>query len=297
MPHTISNGRLTTLVTDTGAGGASFDGFALTRYVPDRTRDGDGIWLYVRDLESGEYWSAGLQPVPRAPDAYRVRAAPGLVEIVRTDGALELTTEVCVAAVDAELRRYTLHNRGERPRRLELTTYAEAVLNSAAGDAAHPAFSKLFVQTEYTPTDELLLARRRLRSPHDEPLFLAHRLLTDDPGASAAEHETDRMRFVGRGRTTAHPCALDAGARLSGATGNVLDPILSLRRVVTVAPGERVRLVAVLGAGNTREAVEGIAARFDSVSAADVAFARAAAQGELAPVDVDDMSSSRDDAR
>ncbi|HEU4630351.1 MAG TPA: hypothetical protein VFS08_11445 [Gemmatimonadaceae bacterium] len=287
MPHLLSNGRFTTLVTDAGAGGASFEGLAVTRYVPDRTRDGDGIWLYVRDLESGEYWSAGLQPVARPPDAYRVRVGPGLVEIVREDGALALTTEICVAAVDAELRRYTLANRGDRPRRLELTTYAEVVLNRAAADAAHPAFSKLFVQTAHAPIDELLLAWRRLRSPGDEPLWLVHRLVTDDPGAGALEHATDRMRFLGRGRTTARPWALHRGVRLGSITGNVLDPILSLRRFVTVAPGERVQLLAVLGAGRTRQDVEAIGARFESVSAADQAFARAAAQGEPAPVTID----------
>jgi cyclic beta-1,2-glucan synthetase len=288
MPHSLTNGRFTTLVTPTGAGGASYEGFALTRYVPDRTRDADGVWLYVRDLENGEFWSAGLRPVLRAPDAYRVRFAPGLAEFVRTDGELEVVTELCIGIVPAELRRYTIVNHGQRPRRLELTTYAEAVLNTAAADESHPAFSKLFVQTEFAVINEALLARRRLRSPDDAPLWAVHRFLTDDPGAGVVEYGTDRMRFIGRGRTTARPRALDPGVRLSGVTGNVLDPILSVRRTVVVAPGVRVRLLAVLGAGGTRQEVDEIAARFESVASADVAFGRAAEQGALADVALDD---------
>ena len=277
-PHRLANGDFATTVGATGAGGACLGDFALTRWTPDRTRDADGVWLYVRDLDEGTYWSAGLQPVPRVPDAYQARVAGGRVELARRDGELELTTEICVAPEgDAELRRYTIVNHGARPSRLDLTTYAEAVLNTPAGDWSHPAFSKLFVQTEYDAAREALVARRRLRSPEDEPLWLVHRLVGGD---AAAGHETDRMRFVGRGRTTADPRALEAREPLSGTTGNVLDPVLCLRRAVTVAPGATVRLLAVLGGGHTRAAVDAVAERYATVESADDAFARTAAHGD-----------------
>ena len=283
----LTNGDFATRVGAAGGGGASLGDLALTRWVPDRTRDADGVWLYVRDLESGAYWGATLQPVPRAPDGYRARFADGGVELVRRDGDVEVTTGICVAPEgDAELRRYTVANHGTRPRRLELTTYAEAVLNGAAGDMAHPAFSKLFVQTEYDAAREALVAKRRLRSPGDEPLWLAHRLVADD-AAGLPELETDRMRFLGRGRTTANPRALEVREPLSGATGNVLDPVLCLRRVVTVAPGATVRVLAVLAAGRTREAMEAAVSRYADVASADDAFARAAERGDYADVGVE----------
>jgi N,N'-diacetylchitobiose phosphorylase len=282
--HLLSADRFTTLVTPAGGGHATFDGFALTRWTPDRTSDGGGTWLYLRDVERGTVWSAGAQPVATPPDGYRVRAGSALVEIVRRHGEIELTTEICVTA-DAELRRYTLVNHGATPRRLELTTYAEAVLNTAAGDAGHPAFSKLFVQTEWLAAYEALLARRRLRSPDDAPLFLVHRLVSDGAEGSVG-YETDRARFIGRGRTTASPRALDDGVALGGGVGNVLDPVLCLRRTVTVAPGATVRLVALLGAAHERKAAEAIAARHATVEAADAAFARASAQGGMTEVEV-----------
>jgi cyclic beta-1,2-glucan synthetase len=268
----LTRGDFTTLVSSAGAGMASLGEFALTRWAPDRTRDAEGIWLYVRDRETGAYWGAGLQPVPRRPDAYEATLGERRARLVRRDGDLELTTEVCIAPEgDAELRRYTLVNHGARPRRLELTTYAEAVLNTPMGDWSHPAFSKLFVQTEWDAAGEALVARRRLRSPEDEPLWLVHRLVGE--AGAATEHETDRMRFVGRGRTTANPKALETGRALSGTVGNVLDPVLALRQSAVVEPGATVRLLAVLGAAHTREGADQVAGRYASVRDADAAFA------------------------
>ncbi len=270
----MSNGRMSTILTAAGGGYSAFDGYALTRWAPDRTRDADGFFFYLRDAESGAVWSAGLQPVGRRADRYEVRLGAGRAEIVREDGGIETRTEVCVApADDAELRRITLANRGDRARTVELTTYAEVVLGTPAGDAGHPAFSKLFVQTGWWPERESLAAWRRLRSPEDEPLWVAHRLVG---GGEPAGRETDRARFLGRGRTTAAPRALDADARLSGTVGNVLDPVLALRRRIVLEPGASASVLAVLAAGRTREAVEALVDRYASPEAAGRAFREAA---------------------
>ncbi|MEJ7809850.1 MAG: hypothetical protein WKG32_05460 [Gemmatimonadaceae bacterium] len=284
----LSNGRYTALVSDAGGGGSSFRGYALTRWAPDRTQDADGFVVYVRDLESGAYWSAARQPVPRAPEAWGAGFLPGCVELAREDDGVETLTELCVAPdADAELRRITLHNRGARARRLDLTTYAELVLNTAAGDAGHPAFSKLFVQTGWLAERQALLAWRRLRSPEDDPLWAAHWLVADGGvGLAVPEWETDRARFLGRGRTTASPRALDGGVRLSGTVGNVLDPVFSLRRAVDLAPGESVEITSVLAAAGTRGELEALAERFRAPQAIEEAFRRAEERAESALADV-----------
>jgi N,N'-diacetylchitobiose phosphorylase len=266
----LRRGDYAVLLTAAGGGGSSYRGFALTRWTADRTRDADGFFVYLRDADTGRVWSAGYQPVGRAADAYEAHLAGGRAEIVRRDAAIETRMEIRLAAEgDAELRRIRLTNRGDAPRRIEVTTCAELVLNTPGGDAAHPAFSKLFVQTGWMADREALVAWRRLRSPDDEPLWTLHRLLAED---GTPEYETDRSRFIGRGRTLQAPAAMDAGARLSGTVGNVLDPVFSLRRIVTVAPGESVTLVALLGAGRTEQDVEAVADRYPSLSAADAAF-------------------------
>ncbi|HYR08218.1 MAG TPA: hypothetical protein VEQ60_10635, partial [Longimicrobium sp.] len=269
----LRRGDYALLLTAAGGGGSSYRGFALTRWTADRTRDADGFFVYLRDVDadSGARWSAGYQPVCRAAEAYQAHLAGGRAEIVRRDLGIETRLEVRLASEgDAELRRIRLTNLDDRPRRIEVTTCAELVLNTPGGDAAHPAFSKLFVQTGWMEDRQALVAWRRLRSPDDEPLWVIHRLIAEDRGAP--EYETDRARFIGRGRTLERPAAMDAGARLSGTVGNVLDPVFSLRRTVTLQPGESATLVAFLGAGRTREDVEAIADRYADAPAADAAF-------------------------
>ncbi|HET9985323.1 MAG TPA: hypothetical protein VFQ38_17110 [Longimicrobiales bacterium] len=282
----LSNGRLTSRLTAAGGGGVSYRGLALTRWTPDTVTDADGVWIYLRDLDSGALWSAGRRPARREPEAYEARLAPGIVSIRRVDDGIETLLEVCVPpGDDVELRRVRLANRSGRPRRLEVTTYAEVVLAPAAADAAHPAFSKLFVQTEHVPESDALLARRRPRSPEDEPLWLAHALSGGAPPADGAGHETDRARFLGRGRSAAAPAALDPGAALAGTVGAVLDPVLSLRRVVELAPGATATLVAVLAAAPERAAALELAVRWTASDATaaggavDTAFADAASAG------------------
>ena len=146
----------------------------------------------------------GRRPTSRAahePDSYDVMFAEDRAEFVRRDGALTTTLDVVVSPEDdAEVRRVSIANAGSRARDIELTSYAEIVLAPPLADAAHQAFSKLFVQTEYLAGVG--------RHPGDAP--------APQPGRARAlgraiwrssrarrvgelEIETDRARFLGRG--------------------------------------------------------------------------------------------------
>ena len=153
----------------------------------------------------------------------------------------------------------TLVNRGGRARELDLTSYAEVCLNRRRADQGHPAFAKLFLETEFLTGPGALLARRRPRAADEKPVWAMHLATAEGPADGAVEYETDRARFLGRGRTPANPAALDPGARLSGTTGPVLDPVFSLRRRVRLEPGDRARIAFVTGAAATREAAIALA--------------------------------------
>lgn len=262
----LGNGHYAVLVTDAGTGYSACGGTALTRWVPDRTSDTLGFFLYIQDEDDGAWWSAGAQPSRRTPDRYDASAAAGRVELRRIDGRLETITEICVAPdADVELRRVTFVNHDDSERHLQLTTYAEVVLNTPEGDAGHPAFSKLFVQTDRTSDGEGLLAKRRPRSPDDVPLWLAHRMWTPAGRTrGVVELETDRARFIGSGRSRTHPRAMDRGRMLSNTVGNVLDPVLAIRRRITVPAHDSMTVIAMLAAASTREDVEAIGARYGS---------------------------------
>jgi cellobiose phosphorylase len=269
----LSNGRYAAFLTGAGTGYSACSGYALTGWNGDRTEDADGLFVYLRDLDSSRVWSVGYQPFGDAADDYRADYAPGRVTIERRDDGIQARLAACVVAdEDVEIRCITLRNLSTRVRRIELTTYGEVVLGDAAAHTAHPAFSKLFVQTEYAPEPGVLLAYRRPRSRTEHFPWLMHALI----GGGALQHETDRVRFVGRGRMRADPVALTASTPLSGTIGSVLDPIVSFRRVVRLDPGDQVEAAMLLGVAQSREAALVCAAGYARPLRIEAAFAGAA---------------------
>jgi cyclic beta-1,2-glucan synthetase len=245
-PHLISNGSYVVMVTNAGGGYSQRQQIALTRWREDLTSDPWGSFCYVRDLDSGEIWSTAHQPTAREADEYECTFAPDRAVFRRVDADIETRTEVVVAPEDdAELRRVSVTNLGSRPRRLDLTSYAEVVLAPADADLAHPAFSNLFVETRSLPERDALIATRRPRSGNDRR-FLVHVLGGRGPGAPPAQFETDRARFIGRGGTLERPLAMTTRS-LSNTTGPVLDPIVSLRHAVRLAPGATARITFTTG--------------------------------------------------
>jgi cyclic beta-1,2-glucan synthetase len=279
--YVLGNGRYAVLVTRSGAGYSACAGCALTRWTPDPIRQTRGFFVLVRDIERNDTWSAGFEPLARRPQRYAMQAVDGRIDITRLDDGIETKLEICVVPdADVELRRVTLANHDSVACHLEITTYLEVVLNDLRADAAHPVFSKLFIQTMWLPELESLLARRRPRSADEAPLWLVHRLMG---GESDVSFETDRLRFLGRGRSPANPAALEPGVALSGTVGDVLDPVLSLRRRIRLVPGESASVTAVLGAASSLAAAAALVSRFGPTSRVDAAFAAARdAQGSVA---------------
>src|SRR5947209_13776545 len=161
----LSNGRYSVMLTGAGGGYSVCDGMGVTRWREDATRDCWGQYLYVRDLESGRAWSAGRQPLGRNADEYQADLGPDRALLRRRDDDIETRCEVVVVPdADAEIRRVTLTNHGDRRRSLEVTSYAEVALNPRRADQAHPAFAKLFLETQHVPGANALLFRRRPRA-------------------------------------------------------------------------------------------------------------------------------------
>jgi cellobiose phosphorylase len=276
----LSNGSYNVMITGAGGGYSSWGDLDVTRWREDVTRDCWGQFYYVRDLSDESMWSIGIQPLPKAADERAFDFQPDCAEFRRLDGEVETRCAVCVVPdANAELRVVTLVNYSRRAREFELTSYAEVCLNARLADQAHPAFAKLFLETEFEPRCGALLARRRPRSTEEHPVWAIHSSAGSFSEAEI-EYETDRIRFLGRGRTPANPAALDARSRLSGTTGPVLDPIFSLRRHISVAAGSSTRIAFVTGAADKYEVAIGIAERFREFEAIDRAFAAAKACGE-----------------
>ncbi|HZV94825.1 MAG TPA: glucoamylase family protein [Candidatus Nitrosocosmicus sp.] len=242
--HLLSNGRYVLMFTAAGGGYSHCGPLAVTRWREDVTRDAWGSFVFLRDVFTGKVWSAGHQPTGVEADTYTATFLEDRAEIQRRDGSLFTMLEVLVSPEDdAEIRRVSLTNVGNEAREIELTSYAELVLAPARADLAHPAFSNLFVHTEAVPELDTLLATRRTRAPGEAAVWAAHVVTVEGESAGGSQHETDRARFLGRGRGIRTPMSMIEGRPLSNTTGPVLDPIFSLRRRVRLAPGASARIV------------------------------------------------------
>jgi cyclic beta-1,2-glucan synthetase len=270
-PHLLSNGHFTVMVTNAGGGWTMRSALAVTRWRADMTCDPYGTFLYVRDMATGKAWSAGHQPLCVAADTYEVTYSADKAEFRRRDGVIETYLEITVAPDrDVAVRRLTLVNHDTAVRTLEVTSYEEVALNDARADLAHPAFGKLFLETEWLPQWDALMCRRRPRSADQKPVFAVHIVSTDAERVGPTEYETDRARFLGRRRTAADPDALTR--RLSGTVGAVLDPVFALRRSVVLLPGTSATLSFVTAVTDTREAAVAVADHYRSPAAAGRAF-------------------------
>ena len=255
----LSNGDYSVMLSDSGSGFSRWRDVSVTRWREDMTRDPWGTYLLVRDERSGAAWSTTRQPYGTVScDVTTFRA--GRAEFLRRVDLLESTLEVAVAHDgDIELRRLTLRNQDDVPHELSLTSYTELVLGPAGTDDSHPAFSKMFVQTEWNAQDHVLLATRRRRSKSEPEVWVASALQCVGASVSTpVEYETDRAQFLGRCRTLRNAQAMQPGARLAHSIGCVLDPIFSLRQHFALAPGASIQFLLWTRAASSREGALGL---------------------------------------
>ena len=153
--------------------------------------------------------ASGRPPISRSasePDEYEATFDLDKATFRRRDGDFETQLQIAVSPEDdVEVRRLSIINRGDRPREIEVTSYAEIVLARPEDDLAHPAFGKLFVETEVRPAERGLLFSRRPRGADETPVWAFHVLGVEGRLGGAVEWETDRARFLGRGRIAGQP--------------------------------------------------------------------------------------------
>ena len=283
IPRTqvLSNGRYSTMLTGAGSGYSRWGDIAVTRWREDVTCDSWGAYVFLRDVRNGETWSAGYQPSLVEPEDYEVTFAEDRTEICRRDATLSTALEVMVSPEDdAEVRRVSITNHGLRTHEIELTSYAELALARQADDVAHPAFAKLFVQTEFVPSLGAILATRRQRSSADPLVWAAHLAVVEGETSGEVQFETDRARFMGRGRTLRSSAMMADGWPLSNSSGAVLDPIFSLRRRVRIPRGGTARIAFWTVVAASREEVLALADKHHDPMAFDRAAAMAWTQAQ-----------------
>lgn len=278
--HLLSNDEYHVMLTSSGGGYSRWKDLAVTRWRDDATRNNWGSFCYIRDLASGQIWSTTYQPTLKRGDIYETVFSEGLAIVRRLDHGISVETEIAVSPfADVEIRRIRISNQSLGKRAMEITSYAEIVLTSPAADSTHPAFEKLFVETEILPAQQAILCTRRVSSARDHPASAFHLMQASKPALGRVSYNTDRADFIGRGRTVERPQAMDHAAMLSGRSGSVLDAAVSIRYPLELEPGETVVVRWLCGVAQTRKVCLQDIERYQSGAAADQILVDAAKRG------------------
>jgi cyclic beta-1,2-glucan synthetase len=277
----LSNGRYHGMLTSAGGGYSRVRDMAVTRWREDGTRDHWGTFCYLREVDSGAFWSATHQPTCVPVDRYEAIFSDAKAEFKGSHRGYDSHLEIAISAEDdIELRRLRIRNRSRQTRVIEITTYAEVVLAPALSDEMHPAFSNLFVQTELLADKQALLCTRRPRSHDEAQPWMLHLVAVHDADLTEISYDTDRAAFIGRGRSTRDPAALEREV-LSGAAGSVLDPIVAIRCRIELAPDQQAQVDMVYGVGATREACAALIDKYRDRRLADRVFDLALTQSQV----------------
>ena len=269
----LSNGRYHVMITSAGGSYSRWKDLAVTRWREDSTCDNWGSFCYVRDLESGQFWSTTFQPTLVEPKKYEAIFSEGRAEFRRLDRGLEQHTEIVVSPEDdIELRRTRITNKTSVTRTIEVTSYAEVVMAPAAADNAHPAFSKLFVQTEILRNENAILCTRRPRTKDEHMPYMLNLMTVHDAAVTDVSFETSRSEFIGRANSDQRPRALTGNAPLTGSEGSVLDPVVAIRYSITLEPDQTVTFDIVTGMTDTRDAALHLIDKYQDRHLADRVF-------------------------
>ncbi|MDD2435526.1 MAG: glucoamylase family protein, partial [Bacilli bacterium] len=247
----LSNSKFSTIIDDRGNGYSKYRDIRLNRYRKVTEKD-YGLFVYIKDLQTKKVWSNTYSPLNIMPKKYEIVFALDNIKFVRADKDIITTTEIVVTkSHHAEIRKITFKNNGNKDRELELTTYTEPILAMNMDDVSHPVFNNLFVYSEYHKETNSIIMRRKLRNS-DTHYYMINRLLVKNP-LGEFEYETNRNHFLGRGRSTHNPEAINK--KLRNYVGTTLDPVISLRNTVLVPKGGETTVYLISGFGKSKEQV------------------------------------------
>ncbi|GAA0181782.1 glucoamylase family protein [Clostridium sediminicola] len=284
IPETqlLSNGSYSLMMTNSGSGYSKLNDMTVYRWHEDVTMDNTGMYFYIKDVNSNEFFSATYEPTKKIGEKYDVIFSLDKAEFRRVDRELNTKTEIAVSNEDnVEVRKITITNHGNEDKIIEITSYCEVTLAPFNSDIVHPAFSNLFIRTEYDAENSCIIANRRPREHKSKKPWAMQSVVVDGNSIGQIQYETSRANFIGRGRNLYSPTAMEGDTPLTNTVGAVLDPIISIRRRIKIAAGESCKVSYSTGVAESRDGIKDLARKYREVTNIDRVFELAWTQSQV----------------
>ena len=186
------------------------------------------------------------------------------------DNGISTKTEIVVTREkNAEIRKVTFKNTTTEEKELELTTYTEPIIEENIDDITHRTFRNLFVSSEFNKETKSLIMCRKNNSKKTKAYFISKLFIPEEE--YDVSYETERANFIGRNNNVDCPQALTK-ARLSNTIGSNIDPVMSLRSTIKIAPGKKKTVYYICGFAKSKTQVLDIVEEFDSKTRIKKAF-------------------------
>ena len=271
--NVICNGDYGFTVTQTGAGFSWRDNSNLsriTRWDQDLVKDNWGKFIYVRDNDSGEYWSETWKPMRPNFDTYEVRHGQGYSVLKSSLNGIATEKTVFVDVKDpVEVWKLQVTNESSKKRSVSLFSYFEWCLGNAAD--THREFQKTFIETQIDKKNRVIYGKKR---PALIPGFISTGL-TEAPlegfhsvNVQPAGYEGYSENFFGHYGDHMEPAVVRDGVS-TNSEGKWGDSMASLRVDLDLNPGQSKTVVFVLGVNKTRKEAHRILKKYETVAGAD----------------------------
>ena len=265
----LSNSKYSLLINDRGNGFSRYKTIQLNRYRKITEQD-YGNYMYIKDLSNNKVWSNTYAPTNVKPDKYNVVFATDRIKFLRMDDGISTKTEIVVTREkNAEIRKVTFKNTTNVEKELELTTYTEPIIEENIDDITHRTFRNLFVSSEFNKETKSLIMCRKNNSKKTKAYFISKLFIPEEE--YDVTYETERANFIGRNNNVDAPQALTK-ARLSNTIGSNIDPVMSLRSTIKIAPGKKKTVYYICGFAKSKTQVLDIVEEFDTKTRIKKAF-------------------------
>lgn len=276
--NVICNGDYGLIESQTGSGFSWRDNSNLsrvTRWEQDLIKDSWGKYIYLRDQESGDFWSATWKPCVPNFDFYEVRHGQGYSILKSKLNGISAEKTIFVDVEEpVEVWKLVLKNESSAKRKLSLFTYFEWCLGNAGDN--HREFQKTFIETQIDRTNGCLFGLKRAplvpgfisTGMTEKPLEAFHA-----SNIKPVAYEGDKEAFFGRYGEIQAPKAVIDG-KLNNTEGKWGDSIASLQVDIELEAGESKTVVFTLGVVKSHAQAAAVIKKYSDEAAADQELAK-----------------------